>query len=270
MVEEKYALFDTDFISKMHLIRKDEENYLIDRIMEMPNYRFYCHEQIRAELARHNIAGSLEWLENNISSSRVTCYGDENILENLECIYGDSSYLMYAQLLQTACEAYHAGYFALHFPKIAGLDYRNISRELFLESLEEDEMNIGTGNNLGEIKTYVLLKALKLKYDTPIYIFCSDDRNARSGIISIGGVKCISVLTSFIRLQEEIHFQREDAEPYIQSFLRLCDEKNQVNFKVQENSKERRLCKVPCHQVLDEIYEGKFEESLTGTLKYKE
>ena len=33
MANEKYALLDTDFISKMHLIRKDDQNKLIDKIM---------------------------------------------------------------------------------------------------------------------------------------------------------------------------------------------------------------------------------------------
>ncbi|MBE5845455.1 MAG: hypothetical protein E7302_15030 [Butyrivibrio sp.] len=51
-MKEKYALLDTDFISKTHLIRKDEENKLIDRITEMPGYRFYCHEQIKTELQK--------------------------------------------------------------------------------------------------------------------------------------------------------------------------------------------------------------------------
>lgn len=46
------------------------------------------------------------------------------------------------------------------------------------------------------------------------------------------------------------------------------DGKNQTTFKVQGNSKEKRLCKVPCRQVIEEIYERKFEELLTGTLKY--
>ena len=31
MADAKYALLDTDFISRMHLIRKDEQNKLIDK-----------------------------------------------------------------------------------------------------------------------------------------------------------------------------------------------------------------------------------------------
>jgi hypothetical protein len=32
------AILDTDFISKTHLIRKDDQNKMIDRIMEMQGY----------------------------------------------------------------------------------------------------------------------------------------------------------------------------------------------------------------------------------------
>lgn len=64
MRKKKYALLDTDFISKTHLIRKDDENILIERIVQLQDYEFYCHEQIRIELLRHNIAGKLEALKN--------------------------------------------------------------------------------------------------------------------------------------------------------------------------------------------------------------
>ena len=60
VTKEKYALLDTDFISKTHMIRKDDQNKMIDRVMELPEYRFYCHEQIRTELARHDIDNSPE------------------------------------------------------------------------------------------------------------------------------------------------------------------------------------------------------------------
>lgn len=50
----KLALLDTDFISKTHTVRIDDDNHLIDRVLEMPGYTFVCHEQIVAELGRHN------------------------------------------------------------------------------------------------------------------------------------------------------------------------------------------------------------------------
>lgn len=268
MAKDKYALLDTDFISKMHLIKKDEQNRLIDRIMEMPNYQFFCHQQIRIELKRHNISGSLEWLKDKVSVEEIKCYKDEDILDELEKIYGASACAMYANFLKTACEAYRSGYFTKYFRRVAELNYRNLTTVEFLENLQKDETDIGEGNNLGEIKTYVLLQLLQLQNTEPIYVFCSDDRNARSGIVSIGGARCISVLSSFMRLQKEIDFQRADAEPYIQSLLDFCADKKQTTFRVQDNSREQRLCRIPCQQVIDDIYEGKFEELLTGQLKY--
>lgn len=51
---EKYALLDTDFISKTHFIHGDTEKCLVDLVVEMPGYCFFCHSQIIKELSRHN------------------------------------------------------------------------------------------------------------------------------------------------------------------------------------------------------------------------
>ena len=99
-------------------------------------------------------------------------------------------------------------------------------------------------------------------------MFCSDDKNARNGIVALGGASCISVLSSFIRLQKEINFKREEAEPYIKSYMRCCLGRDQTTFKVQDMSKEKRMIKVPCEQVFDEMFKGKIGEMKTGNLKY--
>lgn len=91
MKKDKYALLDTDFISKMYSIQKDTENHLIDRIMELPRYQFYCHSQIRIELSRHNLSGAKEWLEEKIAAGQIICYRDEDILNDLETIYNPGS-----------------------------------------------------------------------------------------------------------------------------------------------------------------------------------
>lgn len=51
---KRYALLDTDFISKTHSVQDDGGNHLIDRVMELPGYEFFCHAQIVAELNRYN------------------------------------------------------------------------------------------------------------------------------------------------------------------------------------------------------------------------
>ena len=268
MQKNKYALLDTDFISKMHIIQKDVENHLIDRIMELPRYQFFCHSQIRTELFRHNVSDSMEWLEEKISVGQIKCYDDEDILNELVPVYGASAALLYVNLLQKACQAYQTGYFEDNFKELQKIDYRDVPRRDFLEKLKADCDSIGISKNLGEIKTYVLLQTLSLMSDEQIYVFYSDDRNARSGIVSIGGVKCISVLSAFLRLKKECNFGLEEAKDYIQSWLDFCARNKQTTFKVQENSKTLRLCKVPCEQVMREIYEDKYEETLTGYLKY--
>ena len=109
MTKEKYALLDTDFISKTHLIRKDDKSKMIDRILEMKGYRFYCHEQIKTELGNHNIGDSSEWLNTMVSEGSVRCISDEEILTELHAVYSGSAEAMYAGMLRNGCEAYRKG-----------------------------------------------------------------------------------------------------------------------------------------------------------------
>lgn len=269
MRKDKYALLDTDFVSKMHIIKKDADNHLIDRIMELPGYQFFCHSQIREELSRHDVSDAMEWLENKIFDGQIKCYRDEDILDELELVYGMMTCGMYVDLLKKACQAYSEGYYENNFCELQKVDYGTISKGDFLEKLEADCDTIGVGNNLGEIKTYVLLQMLSLMWGKQIYVFCSDDRNARSGVISIGGVKCISVLSAFIRLKKECNLEQEGAKKYIESWLDFCAAHKQTTFRILENSKTFRMCKVPCEQVMKEIYEDKLEETCIGYLRYK-
>ena len=169
MANEKYALLDTDFISKMHLIRKDDHNKLIDKIMAMPGYCFYCHKQIQVEIMRHNIAGAPEWFQSKIESKSICMYDDEMILDELSGVYGEWAISAYAGMLKTACDAYKDGYFEEKFVLVSQMDCRSISREDFLKQLQDDCDTIGEGQNLGELKSYVLLQVLNLKFGEQIY-----------------------------------------------------------------------------------------------------
>ena len=52
---KRYALLDTDFISKTYSVQDDGGNHLIDRVMELPEYEFFCHAQIvrKSKLKSH-------------------------------------------------------------------------------------------------------------------------------------------------------------------------------------------------------------------------
>lgn len=269
MTKEKYALLDTDFISKTHLIRKDDQNRMIDRVIEMKGYRFYCHEQVQIELARHNIGNSPEWLAAKISDGSVHCTTDEEILDELHAIYSDTAEAMYASMLKNGCEAYKKGYFEENFKRLQMIDYSAASKDSFLQELREDCDEMGEGKNLGELKSYVLLQMLSTKLGEQIYVFCSDDKNARSGVVSLGGARCISVLSAFMRLNKDGNLSKKDAEPYIQAYLEERRKHNQTIFRVYDTSKEMRMCKVPCEQVMEEMYTGKLEVLQNGNLRYK-
>lgn len=135
MANEKYALLDTDFISKMHLIRKDDRNKLIDKIMAMPNYTFYCHDQINAELLRHNTVGPSEWFRDKVKNKLIYLYDDEMILDELTAIYGNLALAMYVDMLKTACDVYKAGYFEENFTEISKINALHVGRTEFLEKL---------------------------------------------------------------------------------------------------------------------------------------
>jgi hypothetical protein len=61
----------------------------------------------------------------------------------------------------------------------------------------------------------------------------------------------------------------ETEKPYIDAVLRFFNESGQENIRVIEAGKVGRFLRVPCEQVLKEIYEDKFEELANGFLKYR-
>lgn len=270
MTKEKYAVLDTDFISKTHLIRKDDQNKLIDRIMEMPDYQFYCHEQIKSELKKHNLDNPSEWLETKISEGTIHCTSDEDIIDELQVIYSDSAEAIYAGMLKNGCEAYKKSYFEENFIKLQALDYGKISKDSFISVLKTDCDSIGEGKNLGELKSYVLIQTLNTKLGEQVYVFCSDDKNARNGIASLGGVRCLSVLSAFLLLYQKGILSRDKAKPYIHTYLDECKKHNQTVFKVYDKSNNMKICRIPCEQILDEIYMDKLEILKNGNLKYKQ
>ena len=106
--------------------------------------------------------------------------------------------------------------------------------------------------------------------ELPGYVFCSDDKNARNGAINFEDVRCISLVSVFSRLKEESNWTLADAEPYIESFIAFYQDHHQTTFRVMEASEVRRLQRIPCRQVLQEIFDGKFIELKNGMLRYKQ
>lgn len=267
MEKKKIALLDTDFIFKSH-ISQSSTDHLIDKVLMLPEYDFYCHGQIVTELGRHT-PDALQWLQDKIQNQDIHCYTDEMILDELEKIYGNACCNWYAQFLKEACDAFGDDHFANYYGTLQGLDYSKISKTEFLEVLTAADDSVGRQNSLGEIKTYVLLQTLDILNGEHIYMFCSDDQKARIGITQFDNVRCISILSAFLKLKNEIGLTKALAEPYRNSWLAFCTEHKQTTFRVLVADERRKFCKVPCAQVLDDIYDDKFVTLGDGFLKYK-
>ena len=267
MDKNKIALLDADFISNTH-VSQSETDHLIDKVLLLPGYDFYCHQQIVDELNRRTPA-PLQWLQDKIQSHEIQCYTDEMILNELVPYYGDSCCNRYAQFLKEACTAFGSNLFSNYYGSLEQLDYTSISKSEFLDELKAADNAVGNQNSLGEIKTYVLLQTLDFLHGENIYLFCSDDQKARVGIVQFDNVRCISVLSAFLMLKNSLVLTKELAEPYRNSWLAHCASHNVAIFRVLDASATRRFCKVPCAQVLDDIYDDKFLILGDGNLKYK-
>ena len=161
----------------------------------------------------------------------------------------------YTQMLKLACDVFSKDYFSEHYRALEDADYTAISREDYLKELERLDIEVGKKNNLGEIKSFVLLQVLSVMLGEQIYVFCSDDRNARNGATNFEDVRA--------------NWTFEDAEPYIESLIAFYQDHHQTTFRVMEASEVRRLQRIPCRQVLQEIFNGKFIELKNGMLRYK-
>lgn len=172
-------------------------------------------------------------------------------------------------MLKLACDAFSRDYFSTHYLVLEEVDYVTISNENYLKELKLLDVEVGKKNNLGEIKSFVLLQVLSVMFGEQIYVFCSDDKNARNGATNFEDVRCVSLVSVFSRLKEEVNWTLEDAKPYIESLIAFYQSYHQSTFKVMEASDIKRLRQVPCRQVLQDIFDGRFIELKNGMLRYK-
>ena len=118
---KKYALLDTDFISKTHSVQDGGDNHLIDRVMELPEYVFFCHAQIVTELNRYNADAPI-WLSEKIGAQKIKSYTDQEILESLSHVRGPLACATYTQMLKLACDVFSKDYFSEHYRALEDAD----------------------------------------------------------------------------------------------------------------------------------------------------
>lgn len=265
MKRKRIALLDTDFISKS-FTSCAAADHLIDRVLEFPGLDFCCcHHQITIELS-HYTGEVSQWLDKMIQDKRVSCYTDEKILDELEKVYGSYGHHFYIQFLREACAAYGKDYFATYYADLSSQQRTDMSREEFLEALSNGDASIGTKQDLGELKTAVLLQVLSNLNDAEMHVFCSDDKNARAGMTQFPNVSCMSILTAFWELKELM--TKEELRLYYDSFVESLHP-TQKGFKVIEANGTGRLLTITFEQFFEDLILGKMDALGTGMLRYK-
>ena len=95
----KYAILDTDFVSKANIIRIKTQ-VLADEVLVFPGYRFFCHQKMKEELADHGTRPAQDWLDRMIEQGKITCYSDEQIICELENQVAEHCFLYYRSFLK--------------------------------------------------------------------------------------------------------------------------------------------------------------------------
>lgn len=158
MAEEKrYAILDTDFVSKTNLIQADAQDILADRVMNFPGFEFYCHSMLVEELGRHGTIPAQTWLQQRIADQTIRLYSDKDIIDALIEQVGKNAYTVYVEFLRKSCEIFEKNYYETHYATLIELHNGEFSEEVFLEELKKCDNEIGAHQSLGEKKAYVLL-----------------------------------------------------------------------------------------------------------------
>ena len=220
---------------------------------------------IKEELTRHEIDPDPNpWLEENVKAGRIKLYSDRDIVNELRKLYGEAAALTYISLLRTGCDTFKADFFEKYY---GTLEYTENVRDIdcFLTALNACDEKIPHQNGLGEKKTFVLVQLMEILYGNQVYVFCSDDFRARQSIAGLTKpVNCISILGVFYKLMKLGHDKAEMQEYYNRLAVFL---KNQTEYRVWSLSGHQRI-RVPIMQVLDDIYDGKFQLLKNGDLQY--
>lgn len=269
--EVKYAILDTDFVSKANIIRNNDY-VLADEVLAFPGYRFFCHQKTKEELSNHGTGDAQNWLEKKIDEGAIICYDDRRIISELSAAVGDYSYSYFMSFLKSGCDMIRSDYYSDYFGELdEWFETGNHDEDGFISVLALCEKTIGHRNSYGEVKAFVLLKSISFLKNAEAYIFCSDDFGARQGFANAALVPCISILSVFLKLWI-LGKAYEEVQSFYQSFVDCCKNRENPQLVVRvwmlDKGSNKRV-RVSIENLLDEIYAGKYQARLDGDLQMK-
>lgn len=261
------ALLDTDFISKLYDTKINESDMLIKRIVSIEKFHFVCHYQTVVELKSYHVSVS-DWVENN---GKITVYTDRTLLRLLLGYFGSAAYGLYLNMLKVSCDTFSYGYFEkyyaslIHYHKSTWLDCNMTD---FIKQLQKCDEGVGKDNNLGEIKLYTTAQLLEATGIENLYIFCSDDRKARSVLVNQENIDCVSAIASFYLAKKYLSMDKDTARLFFDSWMELHKNYNQAYFRVYR-ADDFQMERVLGQDLFDMLYEDKLYLQKDGLFKMK-
>ncbi len=265
--ERKYAVLDTDFISKANTVRY-ENHILADEVLSFPDYCFYAHEKLLHELKGKGTEGTAGWLKDKSENGKIHIYSDRKILQELESCCPGNSIAYFLNFLRKGCSLITADFYSNHFYALDEFNGEEDSAS-FLSVLRSCESDIGNGQSYGEVKAFILAEALHFICDDDVCVFCSDDSGARRGFTALAHIPCISILGVFLKLKL-IGRTIEEVRPFFSSYSHLCTTKNNpeslIKVWVYKSGSPKRV-NVQMELLLEDIYAGKYVIRRDGDLQ---
>lgn len=99
-----------------------------------------------------------------------------------------------------------------------------------------------------------------------MYIFCSDDRKARSVMSNQNNIDCVSALASFYLAKKYLNMSKENAQLFFESWIAL--HRNQKCFQIYSES-GYQLERVLSQDIFDMLYDDKLDLQKDGFFKRK-
>ena len=267
ITRRKYAVLDTDFISKANTVRHGN-HLLADEVLSFPDYCFFAHKKLLHELRGRGTESAVKWLKEKSEDGRILIYSDERILQELESCCPGNSIAYFLTFLKKGCSLITADFYSNHFHALDEFNGEEDSAS-FLSVLHSCESSIGNGQSYGEVKAFILAEALHFICDDDVCVFCSDDSGARRGFTALSNIPCISILGVFLKLKL-MGRSFEEVLPFFSSYTQLCttvtNPEPLIKVWIYKSGSPKRVS-VQMKLLLEDIYLGKYVIRRDGDLQ---
>ncbi len=221
------------------------------------------------EISKHDNVKAVPWINKAIKDGKVTLFTDKDIVTKLHDFMGVSGIQTYKSFLKVSCDSmsstFYQEFYSLveSFNPVDGVDS-------FISTLQQCDTVVGSGNSLGERKAMVLLLWLQFFHPEKVYLFCSDDRRARTGLYSVTSVPCKSLMSVFWDMKMQ-GINKSDSYKYFYPYEQYMTQGGKTGGNIRvfaATSNEPKS--IPCKQIFDEIFDDKYISLKTGFLKYRQ